>query len=127
MSRSSKSASCKLPASTRARIEALRSAVIHSRPAGLSTVSICLEVIMPRSPTRTMRLKPKRSLSLSTCVLSVVGSPVLPSNTSTATGQPVAEHSRPNTICSLPDFLSRLWPCLANGQVRPSNQVEVRS
>ena len=50
---------------------------------------------MPRSPTSTTRLMPKRSLSFSTCELSVAGSAVLPSNTSTATGSPSRVHSSP--------------------------------
>ena len=35
-------------------------------------------------------------------------SAVLPGNTSTASGQPAAEHSSPNTICCLPFLPSRL-------------------
>src|SRR6202040_2756046 len=50
----------------------------------------------------TTRDKPKRSLSLSICADNVIGSAVLPSNTSPATGQPSAAHSRPQAICSLP-------------------------
>src|SRR6516165_1590264 len=55
-----------------------------------------------------------------TCGASVVGSPVLPSNTSTATGHPSALHRSPKTICSLWPFPSRSWPNCASGQVRPS-------
>ena len=43
-------------------------------------------VIIPRSPTRTSRSSLNRCLSLATCAASVLGSPTLPSNTSTATG-----------------------------------------
>ena len=45
-------------------------------------------VSMPRSPTSTTRVSPNRSLTLLTWVATVVGSPVLPSNTSMATGTP---------------------------------------
>jgi hypothetical protein len=41
---------------------------------------------------------PKRSLSLATCTATVDGSAVLPENTSTATGQPLAAQIRPKTI-----------------------------
>ncbi len=77
-------------------------------------------VSMPRSPTSTTRLSPKRLRILSTCAATVSGSPVEPSNTSTATGHPAAVHSNPNTICKVPRLQSRLWPRRANGQVCPS-------
>src|SRR5215472_16192123 len=50
---------------------------------------------MPRSPINTTRDRPKRPLSLSICPANVIGSAVLPSKTSTATGQPLATHNRP--------------------------------
>ncbi len=60
------------------------------------------EVSMPRSPTITTRLRPKRWRTLSSCGPSVVGSPVLPSKTSTATGQPSRHRkTEPKTICNL--------------------------
>jgi hypothetical protein len=85
-----------------------RSAVIQSRPAGRRSASIRAAVIMPRSPTSTTRLSWKRWRSFSIWAASVVGSAVLPSNTSTATGQPSAAHSRPKTICGLSRCPSRL-------------------
>jgi len=94
-SRSSNSESWKAPASSSARICGALSAVIQSSPAGLSSSPIRALVIMPRSPTSTTRDKPKRCLSLSTWLASVIGSAVLPANTSTPTGQPSAAHSRP--------------------------------
>jgi len=96
------------PASTSARIAGARKAVIQSRPAGLMVSSSRAAVIMPRSPISTRRSSLKRSLSLATWLASVDGSPMLPSNTSTATGQPSAVHNSPNTICSLPALPSRL-------------------
>src|SRR5215471_5765631 len=94
-SRSSNSESWKAPVSSRARICGALSAVIQSSPAGFSSSRMRALVIMPRSPTSTTRDRPKRSLSLSICVANVIGSAVLPSNTSTATGQPSAAHNRP--------------------------------
>ena len=61
-------------------------------------------------PTSTTRLSPKRLRILSTWAATVLGSLVEPSNTWTATGQPAAVHSTPNTICRLPRLPSRLWP-----------------
>jgi hypothetical protein len=52
-------------------------------------------VIMPRSPTSATRSSAKRFLTLSIWAASVRGSPVSPSNTSMATGQPSAAHNRP--------------------------------
>jgi hypothetical protein len=71
------------------------SAVIQSSPAGISSSRMRALVIMPRSPTSTTRDRPKRCLSLSIWVASVIGSAVLPSNTSTATGPPSAAHNKP--------------------------------
>ncbi|MFO1059906.1 MAG: hypothetical protein U1E53_23440 [Dongiaceae bacterium] len=50
---------------------------------------------MPRSPTTTVRLIAKQSFTFSTCARNVLGSPVLPSNTSTAIGSPSRRHSSP--------------------------------
>jgi hypothetical protein len=77
-------------------------------------------VIRPRSPTSTTRFSPKRFLILAICAASVFGSPTLPSNTSTAIGQPSTAHNSPKTICSLFSLPSRLWPNRASGQLRPS-------
>ena len=51
--------------------------------------------IMLRSPTSTTWDRPKRGFSLAIWDATVSGSPVLPSNASTATGQPSDAHSRP--------------------------------
>ncbi len=59
-------------------------------------------VIMPRSPTSATCPTPKRRRILSTREATVVGSAVLPGNTSTATGQPSAAQSRPQVIWRLP-------------------------
>jgi hypothetical protein len=80
----------------------------RASPAGLRSDAIRALVIIPRSPTRTTRWRPKRRLSLATWAASVLGSPVSPSNTSTAIGQPSAAHNSPKTICSLPALPSRL-------------------
>jgi hypothetical protein len=72
-----------------------RRQVIQSTPAGLRSAPIRSEVIMPRSPTSTTRLMLKRSLSFWTCEVSVAGSAVLPSNTSTATDSASRVHSSP--------------------------------
>ena len=84
-------------------------------------------VSMPRSPTRISRSRPKRWRTFVRTAVSVFGSPVLPSNTSTATGHPAAFVSTPNTICSLSRLPSRECPRLANGHRRPSKYVEVTS
>jgi hypothetical protein len=50
---------------------------------------------MPRSPTSTTFAIPNRSLTLVTWAATVFGSPVLPANTSIATGMPSGEVSSP--------------------------------
>ena len=95
MSRWSNSVSCKAPLFSRSLIAGPRNAVIQSRPADLTSSVMRASVIMPRSPTSTTWSRPKRCLSLSICGASVVGSPVLPSKTSMATGQPSGAQSRP--------------------------------
>ena len=50
---------------------------------------------LPRSPTRTTWLMPNRSLTLSTWLATVFGSPVFPANTSIATGMPSLPVSSP--------------------------------
>ncbi len=50
---------------------------------------------MPRSPTSTTRVIPNRSVTLSTWLATVLGSPVLPAKTSIATGTPSLEVSSP--------------------------------
>ena len=88
MSRWSNSESCKAPPSTSALIAGARSAVIQSSPAALMSSVMRAWVIMPRSPTSTTWSSAKRCLSFSIWAASVIGSAVLPSNTSIATGQP---------------------------------------
>ena len=73
MSRSSNSDICKAPPSRSAWIAGARKAVIQSSPAGLRSSPMRAWVIMPRSPTRTTWSRPKRSLSLSTWLVRVVG------------------------------------------------------
>ena len=51
--------------------------------------------IMPRSPTRATRRRPKRSRRARTWSARVEGSAVLPANACTAMGQPSGLHSRP--------------------------------
>src|SRR5262249_10632120 len=58
-----------------------------------SSIDLC--EIMPRSPTTTMVAMPNCWRTRSTCASRVVASPVLPSNTDTATGQPRASVTRP--------------------------------
>ena len=53
-----------------------------------------LAILRP-TPSLLGFLRPKRRFSLATCAVSVGGSPVLPSNTSIATGRPWRSHSRP--------------------------------
>ena len=56
-------------------------------------------VSIPRSPTSTTCCKPNRSRIFATWLVTVSGSTVEPSKTSTATGQPSAVHDRqPSTV-----------------------------
>ena len=67
MSRSSNSEGCKGPPSAAsALIAGARSAVIQSKPAGARSASMRALVIMPRSPTSTMRFRRKRVRSFLT-------------------------------------------------------------
>jgi hypothetical protein len=95
ISRWSNSESCNVALSSSALIVGARSAVIPSRPADLMSSVMRAWVIMPRSLTRTTWSRWKRYLSLVTCAARVIGSAVLPSNTSMATGQPSGAQSRP--------------------------------
>ncbi len=71
-------------------------AVMYSRP-GIRDRSSLMRawVIIPRSPTSTTRVSPKRWRSLSIWVATVVGSPVFPLNTSTATVHPSGSLNSP--------------------------------
>ena len=62
---------------------------------------------MPRSPTITMLVSPKVSLTVVTAVVNAVGSAVLPGNTRIATGRPAGSVSSPYSICSQPFLPSR--------------------
>ncbi|WP_204810182.1 hypothetical protein [Mycobacterium riyadhense] len=66
-------------------ISGARSAVIHPKAVAVSGLSLSLrsasmraEVIMPRSPTSTSRVNPKRSRITSTMSLNATGSAVSP-------------------------------------------------
>ena len=72
-----------------------RRAVIQSSSAGLRSSRMRALVSIPRSPTIATWARANRSFSLATWELTVVGSPVLPLNTSTATGMPSLEVSSP--------------------------------
>lgn len=97
------------PLSISLRMAGARSDVTQEdRFAGRMSLRIRALVIIPRSPTRTTRVRPNRGRILATSGATVVGSPVLPSKTFTAIGQPSLLHSRPITIYSFPLFLSRL-------------------
>ena len=72
-----------------------RSAVIQSRPAGATSSRSLAAVSMPRSPASTTLVSPKRSLSFSTWLATVAGSPVFPLKTSMATGMPSLDVSSP--------------------------------
>ena len=94
-SRTSNRVSCRSPSRASFLTWGARSAVIQSRPAGATSSRSRAAVSMPRSPTRTTRVIPNRSLTLPTWLATVVGSPVLPLNTSMATGMPSLLVSRP--------------------------------
>jgi hypothetical protein len=66
-------------------------------PVGVSPRSAKMraEVIMPRSPTSTSRVNPKRSRITSTMSVNTLGSAVLLGNTRTATGRPAGSVSTP--------------------------------
>jgi len=57
-----------------------------------------LLVIMPRSPTSTTSVRPKRSRTVARAALKAAASEKLPGKTSTATGRPAALVMRPSLI-----------------------------
>src|SRR3974377_2154334 len=63
---------------------------------------------MPRSPTNVTVPPPKWPTTFFTCEATVLGSEVLPANTSIDKGIPAWSHNRPMTICMFPDLPSRL-------------------
>ena len=87
--------SCRSPSRASFLTCGARSAVIQSSPSGRTSSRSRAAVSMPRSPTSTTWVMPNRSLTLVTWLATVVGSPVLPANTSIATGMPSGEVSSP--------------------------------
>jgi hypothetical protein len=65
------------------------------------------EVIMPQSPTITIRRSPKVSLTTVTISVDAAGSAAFPSRTRTATGRPSGSVSSPYSICKVPFLPSR--------------------
>jgi hypothetical protein len=104
-----------------------RSAVIQSSCAGPTSSRSRAVVSMPRSPASTTWAIPNRFLILSTWAATVFGSPVLPLNTSIATGMPSLLVSSPQAIWSRPRTPSLGCPMAASGQVRPSNAADETS
>src|SRR5439155_20993678 len=102
------------------------SAVMDLEPAAASTV-FPVRLTMPRSPTHTPSVLPKRVLSVSTGAGTVSGSDVLPSNTCTAKGSPVPVVTKPITIWVFLALLSRLFPKAGREWNAPSKYEEVTS
>ncbi|VBA60846.1 hypothetical protein LAUMK191_05691 [Mycobacterium attenuatum] len=88
-------------------MEGARSAVSQPIPPRSLRAVMRAEVIMPRSPTITMLVSPKRSLIVVTAARNAVGSAVLPVNTRIATGRPAGSVSNPYSICGQPFLPSR--------------------
>ena len=91
-------------------IAGARRQVIHAIPSSSRRALIRAEVIMPRSPTMIICLSPNVPRTASTASGKVVGSPVFPVNTRTATGRPSGSVSSPYSICALPRLPSREYP-----------------
>jgi hypothetical protein len=91
----------------KAAMEGARSAVSQPSPPRSLRAVMRAEVIMPRSPTITMFVSPKVSLTVVTAALNAVGSAVLPANTRIATGRPAGSVSSPYSICWQPFLASR--------------------
>ena len=108
-SRSSNNPSWRSPASTSRRIAGARRQLTQPIPPVSLRRAMRADVSIPRSPTRTSSVRPKRVRSFSTWASTVAGSAVLPGNASTATGSP-ASVSRPNSICGRSGRWSREWP-----------------
>ena len=85
-----------------------------------SALEVAREFEISVDSVRRWMQQAERCWTFFTCTPTVLGSAVLPANTSTATGQPSAAQSRPKTICCLPCLPSRLWPNAASGKQRPS-------
>src|SRR5664280_988960 len=96
-----------------------RRAVTQPRPPRSRSCSIRALVIIPRSPTSTRSVNPKRSRTSVARWANAVGSAVLPATTRTATGRPTGSVSSPYSICGSPFLPSREYPRAANGQCEP--------
>jgi hypothetical protein len=96
---------------------------MYGEPAAASPVCPG-RLTIPRSPTKTTSVIPKRVVRVSTCAGTVSGSDVLPSNPGTATGSPVPVVTTPITIWVLPAFLARLSPKAASAWQAPSTYAE---
>ena len=84
-----------------------RSAVTHPKPPVSLSTATRAEVIMPRSPTKTTRLSPKRALVASTISTKPFGSEVLPGKTSIVTGRPSLVVTTPYSTWRLARLPSR--------------------
>src|SRR5664280_1625883 len=104
-----------------------RRAVTQPRPPRSRSCSIRALVIIPRSPTSTRSVNPKRSRTSVARWANAVGSAVLPATTRTATGRPTGSVSSPYSICGSPFLPSREYPRAANGQCEPVIQELDRS
>ena len=104
-----------------------RRQVIHAMPASSLSAVIRVLVIIPRSPTMTASVIPNLPRTISTASVNALGSPVLPANTRTATGQPSRAVISPYSICCLPRLPSREWPNAASSQRMPSTHEHDRS
>jgi hypothetical protein len=98
---------CNVPDSARACTAGARREVSQPSPPTSLSASIRAEVIMPRSPTITTSVSPKRSRTVAAAAMNAVGSAVLPANTSTATGRPSGSQVSPYSIWSRPVLPSR--------------------
>src|ERR1035437_2851162 len=93
-----------------------RSAVTQPNPPSSRSSCTRALVIIPRSPTITMSLSLKVSLTASTIVVNAVGSAVLPGNTRTATGRPAGSVNNPYSIGGRPFLPSGESPRAGGGQ-----------
>jgi hypothetical protein len=82
-------------------------AVTHPKPPVSLGATIGAEVIMPRSPTKTSRLSPKRALVASTISTKLFGSEVLSGKTSIVTGRPSLVATTPYSTRRLARLPSR--------------------
>ena len=90
------------------RMSVLFSAEIQSSVAGSRSSRMRAVVSMPLSPTSAILSIRNRFRTRADWLDTVVGSAVLPTNTSTATGHPSRAHSSPMVICFFPALPARL-------------------